>query len=108
MFTSKATVIPDRVGARDLVAIDADVTSTTGIKVLVDIEVYAPSGDKAFQKYWDNETFGPGETKRYTASMTVAPGTQGGDDTVKIGVFTPGWGKTFDWNDNAGPLTVVR
>jgi hypothetical protein len=108
VFTSKATVIPDRVGARDLVAIDADVTSTTGIKVLVDVEVYGPGGDKAFQKFWDNETFGPGETKRYTASMTVAPGTAVGEYTVKIGVFTPGWGKTYDWNDNAGKLTVVR
>ena len=30
------------------------------------------------------------------------------DYTVKIGIFTPGWGKTYDWNDNAGKLTVVR
>jgi len=107
-FTSKAMVIPDRVGVRDLVAIDADVTSTAGIKALIDIEVYGPAGDKAFQKYWDNETFGPGETKRFTASMTVDPNTAAGEYTVKIGVFTPGWGKTYDWNDNAAKLTVVR
>jgi hypothetical protein len=108
VFTSTATVIPDQVGARDLVAIDADVTSTAGTKALIDVEVYSPSGAKAFQQYWDNESFGPGETRRFTASMTVAPGTEVGDYTVKIGVFPPGWGNALDWNDNAGKLTVVR
>jgi hypothetical protein len=109
VFTSVAEAIPDHVGGGDLIAIDLDVTSTAGTKALVDLEVYGPNGDKAFQKYWDNETFGPGQKKHYTASMTVARGTAVGEYTIKVGVFPPGWGsKPLDWNDKAGTLTVVR
>jgi hypothetical protein len=103
-----ASVIPDQVGSGDLIAIDLDVTSTAGTRALVDLEVYGPAGDKAFQKFWDGETFGPGQTKHYTASMRVAQGTALGEYTIKVGVFTPGWGKLYDWNDKAGTLTVVR
>ena len=107
-FSSTATVIPDRVGPGGLVAIDVDVTSTAGVGVLVDAEVYGPAGDKAYQKFWDNESFGPGQTKRYTFSLTVAPNSAQGEYTVKVGVFSPGWGKVYDWNDNAAKLTVGR
>ena len=89
-------------------AIDVDVTSTAGVGVLVDAEVYGPAGDKAYQKFWDNESFGPGQTKRYTFSLTVAPNSAVGEYTIKVGVFSPGWGKVYDWNDNAAKLTVGR
>jgi hypothetical protein len=31
-----------------------------------------------------------------------------GEYIVKVGVFTPGWGKLYDWNDTAAKFTVGR
>ena len=31
-----------------------------------------------------------------------------GEYVVKVGVFTPGWGKLYDWNDAAAKLIVAR
>ena len=88
--------------------VDVKVTSTAGIRVLVDVEIYSPSGEKVHQQAFDNQSFGPGETKAFTTIFPVPPGAAPGEYVVKVGVFTPGWGKVYDWNDNAAKFTVGR
>ena len=66
------------------------------MKALVDLEVYSMDGQKVHQKAMDNQAFGPGETKVVLDGLARArPTQQPGEYVVKVGVFTPGWGKVL-------------
>jgi hypothetical protein len=56
----------------------------------------------------DNQSFGPGESKPYSTAWAVPASAETGDYVVKVGVFTPGWGKLYDWNDDAAKFTITR
>jgi hypothetical protein len=105
-FTTKALASPSTVAPRGRVSIDVEVTSTVAIPMLVDLEVYSMDGQKVFQKSWDGEQFGPGERRLFGTTWQVAGDEKPGEYVVKVGVFTPGWGKVYDWNDNAAKLTI--
>jgi hypothetical protein len=38
----------------------------------------------------------------------VPGGATPGEYVVKVGVFSPGWGKVYDWNDSAATFSVGR
>jgi|GEM_PF-2349601 len=80
------------------------VTSDSNVTALVDIEVYDPAGNKIAQQYWDNVQFSAGGGWRYTVNWTA--GQQRGTYTVKAGVFTPGWGKLYTWNNDVADVQV--
>jgi hypothetical protein len=87
--------------------IKASVKSATATKVLVDVEVYDASGNKVFQQFWDNQSFSAAQTRTFTASWSVPSSATPGTYTVKIGVFSPGWGTLYSWNGQAATLTVT-
>jgi hypothetical protein len=88
--------------------VDVKITAIAGTRVLVDIEIYGPAGEQVHQQVFDNQAFGPGETKVYTTVWTVPGDAPAGEYTIKVGVFTPEWGKVHDWNDRAATFTVSQ
>ena len=107
-FTSVAQADQPRVAPGAKLPVDAKVTATAASRALIDIEIYSPAGEKVHQQAFDGQSFGPGETKAFTTVWTVPGDAAPGEYTVKVGVFTPGWGKVHDWNDNAAKFTVGR
>ena len=97
-----------RFGPNQRVPIDVRVTGTVSVKVLVAIQVFHSGGQKVHEQVMDNQSFGPGESKPYSTFWTVPATAATGDYVVKVGVFTAGWGKMYDWNDEAGKFTVAR
>jgi hypothetical protein len=88
------------------VNVNASVKSVSAEPVLVDVEVYSPGGTKVFQQAFDNQSFAAGQTKSYTAQWAIPANAATGRYTVKVGVFSPGWGTFYNWNPDAGTITV--
>jgi hypothetical protein len=86
--------------------VTARVTASAATKVLVDIEIYSPSGERVFQKYYDNTAFAKDQTRSFSPSWKVPRFSEKGTYTVKIGVFSPGWGTLHYWNESAATFTV--
>jgi hypothetical protein len=105
-FTTSAIVSPTSVARGSLVSILSLVTSATASTTVVDVEVYDPAGNKVFQKYYDNQTFTAGQQQQYTTPWTVPIGAAVGTYRVKIGMFSPGWGTLYSWNDNVAQFSV--
>jgi hypothetical protein len=106
-FQSSATAAPASVAAGVNTTIAASVTSGSAGNFLVDVEVYAPSGAKVHQQFFDGQAFTAGQTRSFPVAWSVPAGTAAGAYTVKIGVFAPGWGTLHHWNDSAGTVTVT-
>jgi hypothetical protein len=106
-FSTSGTASPGTVLPGGSVSVAATVKSSTASKILVDVEVYGPTGVKAFQQFWDAQTFSSNQTRVYNArwsvSLTRLPGTY----TLKIGIFSAGWGTLYNWNDNAATFNVT-
>lgn len=105
-FTSSALAATPRVTPGQKMPVDVKVTATAGSTALVDVEVYSPNGEKVHQQVYDGQTFGPGATVVYSSVWSVPADAPHGTYTVKVGVFSPGWGRVYDWNDNATTFTV--
>jgi hypothetical protein len=105
-FTTSASVTPNSVAAGGTATITAAVTSATAMTALVDLEVYDPGGAKVFQQAYDNQSFTAGQTRSYSPAWSVPTSAVSGQYTVKIGVFSPGWGTLYAWNDSAGQFSV--
>jgi hypothetical protein len=105
-YTSSATVTPSSVAASQNVSIVTSVSSSQASTVLVDVEVYDPASAKVFQQSWDNQAFSAGRTQTYTSSWTPSSTAAAGTYTVKVGVFTPGWGSLLAWNNGAATFSV--
>jgi hypothetical protein len=106
-FTSSAGVVPANVAPGDVAGITVTVTSGNLMTGLVDIEVYNPAGGKAFQQVFDNEAFTAGQPKTYAASWPVPATAATGTYVVKVGIFSPGWGTLYSWNDHAAQFAVT-
>ena len=73
---------------------------------LVAMEVYDQSGNRILQRSWDNRSFTTNLRRRFAATWVVPAGLAPGTYTIKVGVFSPGWGTVYSWNDNAGTLKI--
>jgi hypothetical protein len=106
-YTTSATVSPTsiRVGFQTRVSLSTSVTSTSASSVLVDLEVYNASGVRIFQQFWDNQSFAAGQTQTYGTTWTTPRTLPAGVYTVKVGVFSCGWGTLYAWKDNAASIT---
>jgi hypothetical protein len=89
------------------VSLTLSVTSSTATAVLVDLEVYSPTGAKVHQKSWNNESFSAGQTRNYTVTWSVPWSAARGTYTVKSGIFRNGWGALLSWNNSAGSFSVT-
>jgi hypothetical protein len=107
-FSSSAQVSADHARPGQQVKIDVLVTASADASALVAVQMFHESGKDALKKELDNQSFSAGETKSYSATWTVPAGATPGDYIVKVGVFKPGWGKLYDWNDSAATITVGR
>jgi hypothetical protein len=105
-WTTSAFVSPLSMTAGASVTITASIRSGSAANALVDVEVYGPNGTKVFQKYYDNRAFAAGVTQNFVQQWTVPGGSARGTYTVKIGVFSPGWGTLYTWNNGAASFTV--
>jgi hypothetical protein len=105
-YTTSASATPataPRGTSRSLAAV---VKISAAAKVLVDLEVYSPSGQKVFQQAWDNQSFSAGQQRTFTAAWSVPTNAATGAYSLKIGIFSPGWGTLYSWNNTAGQFTV--
>jgi hypothetical protein len=105
-FTTSAGVGSSTVAAGSNQEITVTVTSTAATTALVDVEVYNAAGQKVFQQYWDNQGFAAGTARSFGTSWTVPASTAAGTYTVKVGIFSPGWGTLLGWNNSAATFAV--
>lgn len=105
-FTSSATASPNPITAGQSTAITATVACTGGglSNGIIDVEVYNSAGARVGQQVWSSETLAAGQQKSYTLNWT-APAAAG-TYTVQVGVFGPAWSPQYDWNWQAGSVTV--
>ena len=104
-FSTSARVSPATARTGQPLTIIASVTASQATAALVDVEVYDASGAKVHQRSFDHQSFGTGVKRDFTVAWTPM---KAGTYKVKIGVFKPGWGVTYAWNDGAATITVAR
>jgi hypothetical protein len=92
------------VGHGATVTIHAAVRPTKTQTALVSIEVYSGS-KQVFQRYYDHAVLKRGRARSFAAKWSVGDAAAG-TYTVKVGVFSPGFGKLRSWNDGAASITV--
>jgi hypothetical protein len=101
-----ATVDPgDGIGGQDIV-IRQDVQPSRDADLLLDFELYDSDGQKVWQAVHDNTPLQGGAMNSDFAIFTIPDALPPGQYTFKTGVFAPGWGRLYVWNDAAGTLTV--
>jgi hypothetical protein len=83
----------------------ASVTASERTMALVDLEVSDAAGRTAYHRAWNNQTFQANSARTFSTTWTP-PATASGTYTVKIGVYAPGWGDLFAWNNRAGTFTA--
>jgi hypothetical protein len=107
-YTTSASASPaTATRGTSTVSIQASVKSATASSALIDVEVYNASGALVSQRVWDAQAFTAGQTRTFTTTwavpLTASPGTY----TIKVGVFSPGWGTLYSWNNQAGTFGVI-
>ncbi|MBV9893828.1 MAG: hypothetical protein JO020_06650 [Chloroflexi bacterium] len=105
-FASTGTASPATVARGGTETIGASVQSSAGTHALVDVEVYTVSGTKVAQQWWDNQAFSAGQTRSYQLTWAVPSTAAQGGYRVKVGVFSPGWGTLYNWNNSAAAFSV--
>lgn len=73
---------------------------------LLDFEIYDSRGQKVYQKFLDRRSLVAGRTTTVVFTWAIPPNLPAGTYTVKLGVFSPGWGTLHHWNDRAATFTV--
>ncbi|MGE3077132.1 MAG: hypothetical protein AB7N24_20580 [Dehalococcoidia bacterium] len=105
-FSSSVSPSKSSVSAGSSIKLTTRVKASAKGKALIDIEVYGPDGTKVYQKVYDNQSFSAGATKSWSPTWSISRWASKGTYTVKVGVFSPGWGTLYDWNDSAATFTV--
>lgn len=104
-FTSAADVSASSVSPGGTVTITATFTNTGGSMTngRTQLEIHSSTGRVAVED-WGAQSIETGYSKSYSYTWT-APSTAG-TYTVKLGVFTNDWSKTWHWNGSAGSISV--
>ena len=108
-FSAKASIsplYPIRAGAKAMIT--ARIAATQNAIALVDVEVYNASGTKVYQSFLDNRSLQANVTSSYAFMWTTPRNLSAGAYTVKVGVFSPGWGTAYAYNSSAGTITIAR
>jgi hypothetical protein len=106
-FTSSATVGSTMPAPGTALPVNVTVTSTTNRQALVDVEIYRGS-TKVFQQWWDAQSFTANVARTFSTSWAIPSSEPQTLHTVKVGVFSSGWGTLFDWNNNAASFTPMN
>ena len=107
-YTTSGTATPSTVVVRNAVQLGIVVTSAIARSVVVDLEVYGPTGVKVFQKAWEGQSFAAGQQRSFTASWSAPSNAATGRYVVRVGIFKPGWAGLYHWNASAAQITVTR
>jgi hypothetical protein len=83
-----------------------NVTSEVARSALVDIEIYDPSGKKVKQFIFDGQAFAAGGTKTYPVQWNLPGNSTTGTYSIRIGVFSVGWGTLYHWNHYGATFQV--
>jgi hypothetical protein len=70
-WTTTGTTSVSSVRAGNRIGITASVRSNVAQVALVDVEVYAPNGQKVFQTYWDQRSFSANRTRSFSTTWRV-------------------------------------
>ena len=111
-WTTSVTA-PITVARGELLTLDIDVTAATSTAALVDVEIYSLNGNgrgwhQTLQQVWDARTFAAGQPTRLQVQLTVPDDEPTNVHWVKVGVFKPGWGMLYHWNDAATSFNVTE
>lgn len=107
-FRTSATSQPSSAAPGTKAIITATVTSRDAANVLIDIEVYSPTGSKVHQAYMTNQSFTAQQTKQIATEWSIPTTMAEGQYTVKVGVFSNDWAQLHNWNNSAGVLRVQK
>jgi autotransporter family porin len=102
-FTTSGAATPASGAVGRTVSVVATVEAASSRRALVDLEIYDRSGNKVFQRYWDNASFQAGVDRSFSVNWRVP---SNGTFTVKVGVFRTGWGTLLHWNNDAARVTA--
>ena len=106
-FSVSASAAPTTVAPGGSVAIQASVTSAAASRVVVDVEVHDAANRQVFQRYFEDEAFGAGQTRTFSVSWPVPATAQAGTYTVQVGVFSPDWGTEHAYISDAARVSVA-
>ncbi len=107
-FTLETRASPARITPEETIQLRTSATSQTAGTWLIDVEVYDPNGRRVYQQSYDNQRFSAGQVRRYTPSWRAPSTAPTGLYTVKVGVFSAGWGTLYSWDDVAVQFSVAR
>jgi hypothetical protein len=96
---------PTTVAAGATAILSAALTASCPSAALLDFEVYSANGGKVWQTWQDNQSL-TGQPQTFQAKWVVRTSQASGRYVFKLGVFAPGWGKIFGWNNGVATLTV--
>jgi hypothetical protein len=106
-WSSRASVSTRQLKQGSSQAVNVTVTSSTKATALVLVEIRAPDNQRVYYKSFDNVTFAANTPKTVKAAWTAPTDADTGTYTVRVGVFRPGWGQLFHWNNSAATFTVI-
>ena len=111
-WTTSVTA-PTTVARGEVLTLDIDVTAATATAALVDVEIYSLNSSgrgwhQTLQQVWDARTFAAGAATRLQVQLTVPDDEPTNVHWVKVGVFKPGWGMLYHWNDSATSFNVTE
>ena len=89
------------------ITMSVSVTARAHGAAIVDLELHNASSRRVFQHYWLNASFKRGQRRTFNASWTVPANTPVGAYTVNVGIFEPGWGEVWHWNNRADRIQVT-
>jgi hypothetical protein len=105
-WATSATVSPASLTRGSTENVTASIRVNRNVSALVDIEIYDPNGQKVAQKAYDNEAFSTNTARSFALSYAVPSNAVRGTYTVRIGVFSTGWGQLYAWNNSAVTFRV--
>jgi len=105
-WTTSGLAVPSAVSRGGTERVTISVRSNLAATALVDIEIYDPAGKRVSQRVFDRQSFAAGVSRSFTASWVVPAGAPRGTYVVKVGIFKPGWGALYHWNNRAVTFTV--
>jgi hypothetical protein len=106
-WTVRDAVAPTTVHRKHYAVISTTIRASLNKSVLIDVEIYGPNGKLAAQKFWSSLTFKGGVARTIKWSWYVGSTRPLGKYTVKVGIFSTGWGTLYDWRNAAATFRVA-
>ncbi|MFZ2189561.1 MAG: glycoside hydrolase family 6 protein [Candidatus Magasanikiibacteriota bacterium] len=93
------------IGSNLITAVKVTTPESLGNNLLVNIEIYSESGQRQFQKYFENQSLNSGGNKTY--SISWKPGSTG-KYRMAVGIFSAGWSRLLDWQNQVATIQVKQ